>query len=141
MTTISESENLDLIFLMDRSGSMGGFEKDTIGGFNSFIQREKAKELNTTVTTILFDSREYSKEQITNMIQNHSWEFLYIGADIDSYREAGNIGIRKSRVAKYRKSRRGVEDLYTSVENASYCLREDRNLDDETWKESLRKYD
>ena len=203
MTTISESENLDLIFLMDRSGSMGGFEKDTIGGFNSFIQREKAKELNTTVTTILFDdnyevlyerkpicevkelteneywvrgctalldaigktinsldkkidnkvlfvimtdglenaSREYSKEQITNMIQNHSWEFLYIGADIDSYREAGNIGIRKSRVAKYRKSRRGVEDLYASVENASYCLREDRNLDDETWKESLRKYD
>ena len=57
MTTISESENLDLIFLMDRSGSMGGFEKDTIGGFNSFIQREKAKELNTTVTTVCHHDR------------------------------------------------------------------------------------
>ena len=48
-------QNLDLIFLIDRSGSMYGSEKDTIGGFNSFIKREKDKGLNTKVTTILFD--------------------------------------------------------------------------------------
>ena len=48
-------QNLDLIFLIDRSGSMYGSEKDTIGGFNSFIKREKDKGLNTKVTTILFE--------------------------------------------------------------------------------------
>ena len=43
MTNMTPEENLDLIFLIDRSGSMHGSEKDTIGGFNSFIQRERKK--------------------------------------------------------------------------------------------------
>ena len=34
MTTIEKPEAMDLIFIMDRSGSMGGSENDTIGGFN-----------------------------------------------------------------------------------------------------------
>ncbi|MEE1150771.1 MAG: vWA domain-containing protein, partial [Methanobrevibacter sp.] len=57
MKEVPSTENLDLIFVMDRSGSMGGSESDTIGGFNSFIQREKDKGLNTRVTTILFDDQ------------------------------------------------------------------------------------
>ena len=57
MKEVPSTENLDLIFVMDRSGSMGGSESDTIGGFNSFIQREKDKNLNTRVTTILFDDQ------------------------------------------------------------------------------------
>ena len=40
MKEVPSTEALDLIFVMDRSGSMGGSESDTIGGFNSFIQRE-----------------------------------------------------------------------------------------------------
>ena len=182
---------------------MHGSEEDTMGGFNSFIEKERKKELNTKVTTILFDdayevlyerksitdvaplteneyyvrcctalldaigktittlnhkidnkvlfvimtdgmensSVEYSKDQIKNMISNHSWEFIYIGADIDSYSEADKIGIRKSRVANYAKTKRGVEDLYTSVENATFCLRENISLDDANWKKDLEKYD
>ena len=49
------NEEIDIIFLMDRSGSMYGSEKDTIGGFNSFIENQKRDEANAKVTTVLFD--------------------------------------------------------------------------------------
>ena len=52
---IEIAQDLDLIFLIDRSGSMHGSEEDTIGGFNSFIEKEMKKEGKTNVTTILFD--------------------------------------------------------------------------------------
>ncbi|MFC4410109.1 VWA domain-containing protein [Chungangia koreensis] len=45
----------EIVFLLDRSGSMGGFESDTIGGFNSFIQRQCELEGETRLTTVLFD--------------------------------------------------------------------------------------
>lgn len=203
MKDLPKNQDVDLIFLIDKSGSMYGSEKDTIGGFNSFIQKEKQKDLNTNVTTILFDheyevlykrksiydvkelteneyqvrgstalldaigktittldkeidnkvlfvimtdgmensSIEFSKSQISSMINNHSWEFLFIGADIDSYSEGRSIGIRKSRVANYEKSARGVEKLYESISDASYCLREDISLDDGEWKKRLREFD
>ena len=203
MKEVPSTEALDLIFVMDRSGSMGGSESDTIGGFNSFIQREKKKDLNTRVTTILFDdqyevlykrkaigevaeltgneywvrgctalldaigktintldkeidnkvlfvimtdgmensSREFSKEQIRNLINNHNWEFIYIGADIDSYSEAGNIGIRRSHVANYRKSKEGFNDLYCSVSDAVDYLRRDVCLEKSNWSKKLKKYD
>lgn len=196
-------EKLDLIFLMDRSGSMSGSEEDTIGGFNSFIQREKAKELDTRVTTILFDdnyevlykrksiyevgeltrneywvrgctalldaigktintldreidnkvlfvimtdgmenaSREFSKDQIRNLINNHKWEFIFIGADIDSYSEARKIGIDEHRVANYKKTKQGFSDVYYSVEKASDCVRNEIDLDASNWNEKLEKYD
>jgi len=198
-----QNENLDLVFIMDRSGSMSGSEEDTIGGFNSFIERERDKGLNTRVTTVLFDdhyevlykrkdinqvakltrdeywvrgctalldavgktinmldhevdnnvlvvimtdgmenaSKEYSKDQIRNLINSHSWEFIYIGADIDSYNEARNIGIRKSRVANYKKSKKGFEEVYESIENVSHCMRNNISLDDSKWSEKLAKYD
>lgn len=203
MKEIPQTEELDLIFLIDRSGSMSGFENDTIGGFNSFIEREKKKDTKTHVTTILFDdnrevlyerkaieevekltqeeywvrgctalldaigktintldkkidnkvlfvimtdgyensSKEYSKSQITNLINSHNWEFLYIGADIDSFSEAGHIGIKKSRAANYEKSKEGIENLYTSVEFAADTIRRNMNLDEVEWNENLKKYD
>ncbi|SEM55014.1 hypothetical protein SAMN05192533_103323 [Mesobacillus persicus] len=45
----------EIIFLLDRSGSMAGLEKDTIGGFNSFINRQSQLEGETLVTAVLFD--------------------------------------------------------------------------------------
>lgn len=196
-------EDLDLIFLIDRSGSMYGSEEDTIGGFNSFIEKEKLKEGNTRVTTILFDheyemlykrkdiddvnkltrdeyyvrgstalldaigktittldreidnkalfvittdgmensSVEFSKSQIKSMIQNHNWEFIFIGADIDSYSEASQLGIKKSRVANYKKSARGVEKLYSSIDIASTSMRGNLSLDETDWKKDLEEFD
>lgn len=47
----------EIIFLLDRSGSMEGLEKDTIGGFNAFIEKQRQLEGDTTVTAVLFDDK------------------------------------------------------------------------------------
>ena len=47
----------EMVFVIDRSGSMTGLESDTIGGFNSTIKRQKEEEGEAKVTTILFDNR------------------------------------------------------------------------------------
>lgn len=203
MNELVQDKSLDLVFLIDRSGSMYGSEEDTIGGFNSFIEKERKNELKTNVTTILFDDKyevlykrksisdvkkltkeeyfvrgttalldaigktittldkevdnnvlfvimtdglenasvEFSKSQIKNMIDNHNWEFIFLGADIDSYAEAGSIGIARSRVANYEKSSQGVDRLYSSISRASMRVRRNMSLDDEDWKEELNEYD
>ena len=45
----------ELVFILDRSGSMGGLEQDTISGFNAMLTRQKEQEGEANVTTILFD--------------------------------------------------------------------------------------
>ena len=47
----------ELVFILDRSGSMGGLEQDTIGGFNSLIEKQKKEDGKALVTTILFDDK------------------------------------------------------------------------------------
>ena len=49
------AELTELVFILDRSGSMGGLESDTIGGFNGMIERQKKEGEKVNVTTILFD--------------------------------------------------------------------------------------
>jgi len=194
---------MDIIFIMDRSGSMTGFSEDTIGGFNSFIEKEKEKDINTYVTTILFDndyeilyerkeinkvekltdkeywprgttalldaigktitsferkidgkalvvimtdgyenaSVEFSKKQIKEMIDNHDWEFIYLGAEIDSYSEASQFGFSKSRIANYDRSAKAVDEVFTSVGHARDMMVEDMSLDNASWKKELNKYD
>ena len=46
----------ELVFILDRSGSMGGLESDTIGGFNSMLEKQKKEEGKTYVSTVLFDN-------------------------------------------------------------------------------------
>ena len=46
----------EIVFILDRSGSMAGLEADTIGGFNAMIQKQKAEEGEAYVSTILFDN-------------------------------------------------------------------------------------
>ena len=46
----------ELVFILDRSGSMTGLESDTIGGFNSMIERQKKQDGECYVSTVLFDS-------------------------------------------------------------------------------------
>ncbi len=45
----------ELVFILDRSGSMAGLEQDTIGGFNAMIEKQKQQEGECYVTTVLFD--------------------------------------------------------------------------------------
>ena len=197
------NDEMDIIFIMDRSGSMIGFSEDTIGGFNSFIEKEKDKDINTYVTTILFDndyeilyerkeinkvekltekeywprgttalldaigktitsferkidgkalvvimtdgyenaSVEFSKKQIKEMIDKHDWEFIYLGAEIDSYSEASQFGFSKSRIANYDRSAKAVDEVFTSVGHARDMMVEDMSLDNASWKKELNKYD
>mgnify|MGYP002513714795 CR=1 FL=1 len=45
----------ELVFILDRSGSMAGLEKDTIGGFNAMIEKQKQESGEAVVSTVLFD--------------------------------------------------------------------------------------
>jgi uncharacterized protein YegL len=47
----------ELVFILDRSGSMCGLESDTIGGFNSMLEKQKNEPGEAIITTVLFDDR------------------------------------------------------------------------------------
>lgn len=47
---------VEIVFILDRSGSMHGLEQDTIGGFNRVISEQKEKEERALLTTVLFDN-------------------------------------------------------------------------------------
>ena len=193
------NKEMDIVFLLDRSGSMRGMEEDTIGGFNSYLEKQREKGVKTKVTTVLFDdqyevltlredidkvsnisnkeyyvrgctalldaigktinridkevnnkvlfiittdglenaSKEYHKQDIKKLIEKHpNWEFLYIGADIDSYEEGAMLGISRNNIANYKKGKEGVGRLFKSIAKASYCMQECDNLD-ASWKEDL----
>lgn len=56
VTVETHTDNLtELVFILDRSGSMGGLESDTIGGFNSMLEKQRKQEGMAYVSTILFD--------------------------------------------------------------------------------------
>ena len=46
----------EIVFILDRSGSMSGLEADTIGGFNSMIEKQKNAEGEALISTVLFDN-------------------------------------------------------------------------------------
>ena len=49
----------ELVFILDRSGSMAGLESDVVGGFNATLQRQKEEEGSLLVSTVLFDNRSF----------------------------------------------------------------------------------
>ena len=193
-------EKMDVVFLLDRSGSMHGMEEDTIGGYNSYLEDMKNKD--AFITTVLFDDKyemitdrvnvkdvnkldnktyytrgctalldavgktikfmdskdakkvlfvittdglenasvEYNKDQIKELIEGHSnWEFIYIGANRDSYSEASSIGMGAHRTANYEKSTVGTKKLFKSITDMSMCY-DECNCIKEDWKDSLESY-
>lgn len=46
----------ELVFILDKSGSMAGLERDTIGGFNAMLSKQKALDGECRITTVLFDN-------------------------------------------------------------------------------------
>lgn len=192
-------KEMDVVFLLDRSGSMSGMEADTIGGYNSYLEKQKSNGYKTKITTVLFDdqyeilnmredlekvkkltdkeyyvrgctalydaigktiktiensandkvlfvittdglensSREYNKRSVNELINKHkNWEFMYIGANIDSYAEGQSIGIKSTNIANYKKTRVGTMAMFDSVFKATR-LYEKENCIGSSWKEKL----
>ena len=50
-----KTNGTELVFILDRSGSMAGLEADTIGGYNAMLAKQKKEEGEATVTTVLFN--------------------------------------------------------------------------------------
>ena len=46
----------ELVFILDRSGSMAGLERDTIGGFNAMIEKQRGEEGDAVISSVLFDN-------------------------------------------------------------------------------------
>lgn len=47
----------EIVFILDRSGSMAGLERDTIGGYNSMLDKQKKQEGEALISTVLFDDK------------------------------------------------------------------------------------
>lgn len=52
-----KNKKTELVFILDRSGSMTGLETDTIGGFNAMIKKQQKEEGEAVITTVLFDDQ------------------------------------------------------------------------------------
>ena len=179
----------ELVFILDRSGSMAGLEGDTIGGFNAMIEKQRKQEGACYVSTVLFDhvsevlhdrvkleeiakmtekdytvrgctalidaiggairhiadihkyarpedvpertmfvimtdgmenaSRLYSSDEVKRMIEKekekYGWEFLFIGANIDSVETAHRFGISADRAANYHADHKGTAVVFDAV--------------------------
>jgi uncharacterized protein YegL len=116
----------DIVFLLDRSGSMSGLERDTIGGYNSFIKEQKKLEGKVYLTTVLFD---------------HDYELLHDRVDIkkvkkltnDDYYVRGStalldaIGITINNIKKKAKNHKVIFVITTDgMENASHEYTKDK---------------
>lgn len=205
-------ENLtEMVFVLDRSGSMSGLAADTIGGFNELIEKQKKLEGDAYVTTVLFDheyevlhdhvalkdvapltdkeyfargstalldavgrtinavgarlaatpeeerpahvvfvittdgmenaSREYTAKQVREMVehqqQKYSWQFVFLGANMDAVSEARNLGISAKYAADFTPSHSGVRKMYSmALDSVMSGKRTGVSLSDD-WKSAL----
>lgn len=72
----------ELVFILDRSGSMSGLEKDTIGGFNSLIRKQKKEAGQALVSVVLFDDRQevlYDRVDLRSVIPMNEDQYYVRG--------------------------------------------------------------
>lgn len=201
------AEPVQLICILDRSGSMRHLAEDTIGGYNSFIAKQREEKGKAEVTTVLFDdkyekivdavdikkvpeltdteyyargmtalldavgrtinstlgkmkaegicpakrrvlflimtdgkendSKEYSKADVKAMIQQaskeYNWNFIFMGANIDSVAEAAALGIHAKHAVNYSHDGSGVKKSFDRMDAAASEMRETGSVG-ESWK-------
>ena len=112
---------------------------DAIGKTIKYMDTKNTKKVLFIITTDGMEnsSKEYNKSQVKELILGHNnWEFVYIGANIDSYTEASTIGIRSNRVSNYTKSKKGIDMLFSNLASVSekYC---DEAIINNDWKKGM----
>ena len=192
-----DSLPVELVFVMDRSGSMSGFEGDTIGGYNTVL-KEQGSGGNVNVTTVLFNheykilfdgvkpekallndqnytvggntamldaigktindvkarkkkngerkvifvittdglenaSKEYTYETVSRMIDEQQkekkWVFMFLGANIDSAKEAKRLKIPSNQAATYIQSTKGNSMMYDAINENISKVQEGKAVD------------
>ena len=206
---LTKPEPVQIICILDRSGSMRHLAEDTIGGYNSFIAKQKQEKGTAEVTTVLFDdkyekiveaadiktvpeltskeyyargmtalldavgrtitgtldrmnkdgicpakrrvlflimtdgqendSKEYTKADIKAMIETaskeYNWNFIFMGANIDSVSEAASIGINADHAVDYNHTSSGVKQSFSRMAAAAKEMRETGSVGD-SWKQA-----
>ena len=204
-------KSTELVFILDRSGSMMGLESDTIGGFNGMLEKQKKEKGEAFVTTVLFDdqyeriheripiaeekpltdkeyyvrgctalldavgrtigyiktvqktqekkadqvifvittdgyenaSREFTYEKLQQMIlhekEQHGWEFLFLGANMDAVQEAARFGIAPDRSVTFCNDQEGIQANYESVHTALSQMRSGAAPVGSQWKEAVKR--
>lgn len=202
----------ELVFILDKSGSMGGLEPDTIGGYNSMLKKQQEVAGECQITTVLFNnshellhdridikavspitekeyfvggstalvdaigstihkivtaqkhtaedfqaekvifviitdgeensSREYSLEKVKAQIEKqkseYGWEFIFLGANLDSVETAGRFGIAKDRAIDYVADKSGTRLNYRVMSDVVATFREAGTVD-EAYFDEIRK--
>ena len=190
-----------VLFILDRSGSMYGLEEDTIGGFNSLIDKQKQSKEATDVSLVLFDdeietiysripleqvqpltkkeyfvrgatalldavgmslnkvcdrhvlcviitdgmenaSQEYNYAKVEKLIANKKetgWQFLFLGANIDAAKVAGNIGIDPEFASNYCADSKGTKLNYDVLSDTIQLARAGNVPIGKTWKNKIEK--
>jgi len=203
-----KNSRTELVFILDMSGSMSDLVSDTIGGFNSMIQKQKKEEGECLVSVVLFNqdqnvlfdrvkieeisemtdkhycpsgttalidalgraihhignvhkyarqedrpdhtvfiittdgmensSRFYQADRVRSMVERqknkYSWEFLFLGANIDAVETTRRYGIDVNKSVRYHNDAKGVAMNYRVMERAIRMVRSDMDLDS-GWKE------
>ena len=111
----------ELVFILDRSGSMGGLEQDTIGGLENASKRFGYEKIRRMI--------EREKEQ-------YGWEFLFLGANIDAAKEAARFGIGADRSVNYKCDEAGTALNYEVISEAVCSVRAARPLSTD-WKRRI----
>jgi len=204
----TDAEPVQIICILDRSGSMSNLAEDTIGGYNTFLEKQRQSPGKVEVTTVLFDNQyekiadrvdlneieeltsekyfargttalldaigmtltdvagkmekekicpekrrvlvlimtdglenasvEYNKATVKSMInyttENYKWNYIFMGANIDSVSEAESIGISGKHAMNYSASRKGVQRTFEKMDDAASAVRESGAVD-EDWKD------
>ena len=99
----------ELVFILDRSGSMGGLEQDTTDGLENASKRFGYEKIRRMI--------EREKEQ-------YGWEFLFLGANMDAVKEAARFGISSDRAVRFENDAQGVAVNYHAVSETVSRMRE-----------------
>ncbi len=86
---------------------------DAIG--KTIVTMDKTVPFNHKVIFVIMTdglenaSREYDRKKVKKLIESHPhWEFVFLGANIDSYQEGQSIGISKNKIANFNKNEKSV---------------------------------